>query len=587
MQGVFKSNRTGEVFTTLAGIVIGIIIFTSVFVIRNSFNISLTEKTKELGMIASVGATSKQIRNSILFEGMLLGLIAIPIGIVIGIVAIGIVLLLVNYLMTSGGSQLVDNFNLQLQISPLAIIIAAVLAIIMILISVIKPAIRASRISPIDAIRESKDIKITNKKLKISPLTKKIFGVEAEIASKNFKRSKKKYRTTIFSIILSIVLFISMNSIIENGFKLTNYTYGQSEENVSVHSKNYTEEETMEYFNKIKKLENIEKYAILKSSVATIDREKYVSEEEKQYMGEESNNKYTINIYAVGDELYKQYVEQLGLNIEDIKNKAILYDTSFAYVYEENRDGTKRVEYNSMNCDKGDILEYQLMDDPDKNMPIQKIEIALKTKETPMALFKGNGNASLIVSDEMMKNFEDYTISTMLIKSNDPDKLTEDIIKIDETNKNNIYNQNQQKREENNMILIISIFLYGFIAVISIIGITNIFNTITTNMALRYKEFAVLKSIGMTDKEFKKMIYYESILYGTKSLIIGIPIGLLLSYWIYNVMGDIYSSDYIFPIVPVMISIVFVFAIIFITMRYSAKKSDKLNIIETIRKENV
>ena len=137
------------------------------------------------------------------------------------------------------------------------------------------------------------------------------------------------------------------------------------------------------------------------------------------------------------------------------------------------------------------------------------------------------------------------------------------------------------------MVLIISIFLYGFIAVISIIGITNVFNTITTNMALRNKEFAVLKSIGMTDKEFKKMIYYESLLYGTKSLLIGLPIGGILSYWIYKVMSDVYSAPYNFPIVAALISIVFVFGIIFITMRYSAKKTENLNIIETIRKDNI
>ena len=137
------------------------------------------------------------------------------------------------------------------------------------------------------------------------------------------------------------------------------------------------------------------------------------------------------------------------------------------------------------------------------------------------------------------------------------------------------------------MVLIISIFLYGFIAVISVIGITNIFNTITTNMALRNREFAILKSIGMTNKEFRRMINYESFIYGLKALIFGIPVGILLSYLIYNITGIVYSTDYYLPTNAIIISIVFVFVIIFITMQYSARKTKNQNIIETIRKENI
>ena len=137
------------------------------------------------------------------------------------------------------------------------------------------------------------------------------------------------------------------------------------------------------------------------------------------------------------------------------------------------------------------------------------------------------------------------------------------------------------------MVLIISIFLYGFIAVISVIGITNIFNTITTNMALRNREFAILKSIGMTNKEFRSMINYESFIYGLKALLFGTPVGILLSYLIYNITGIIYSTDYYLPINAIIISIIFVFVIIFITMQYSARKTKNQNIIETIRKENI
>ena len=597
-KGVFKSNRTQDAITILAAIVIAIIIFTSAFVIRNSFNISLTEKTKELGMLASIGATPKQIRKSIFFEGFILSIIAIPIGIILGIVAIWIVLLIVNNLMKTGQTQLIDNFDLKLVISLPAILIAILVSCFMILISTIKPSIRAGKISPIDAIRENQDIKIKIKrfgknkqKSKFSrnyKIRKKLFGIEGVIASKNFKRSRKKYMTTIFSIAISIILFISMNSFVENVFNLSSLQYSEGRANITVYDYKNETQGALEYFNKIEKLDGIKESAIVKFGIVYSEEKYYTSQTFQSSTGYSLTDEgLIVLVRAIGDKAYKEYIKELGLKYEDVKDKAILYDTRVGYEYDENKDGTRRVEYNMLNLDKGDMLPYKILDDEGKLAKNGEIEIALRTKELPLGgMFENDSNVVLIVSDEKMEEFN-YSIQSMYINAENPSKLQEEIIKIDNTNKSNIYNIEEQVKQEKNMVLIISIFLYGFIAVISIIGITNIFNTITTNMALRNREFAILKSIGMQDKEFNRMINYESLIYGIKSLIIGIPIGLILSYLIYRTMGEIYLTEYKFPTIPIIISIVFVMAIIFITMNYAVRKTKKQNIIETIRKENI
>ena len=597
-QGVFKSNRTQDTLTILATIVITIILFTSAFVIRNSFNISLTEKTRELGMLASIGATSKQLRKSIFFEGFILSCIAIPIGIIVGIVAIWIVLLIVNNLMTSGQTAIVDNFDLKLVLSIPAILIAILVSCFMILVSTIKPSIRAGKISPIDAIRENQDIKVKTKRFGKNKqkskffreyrIRKKLFGIEGVIASKNFKRSRKKYMTTIFSIAISIILFISMNSFVENVFNLSSLQYSEGRANITVHSYKDDNAESLEYFNKIENLDGIKESSIVKMAVEYSDEKYYTTQTFSSSTGFSlSDEGLIVLIRAIGDKAYREYIKELGLNYEDVKDKAILYDTRIGYEYDENKDGTRRVEYNMLNLDEGDIFPYKILDDEGKNAKNGEIEIALRTKVLPLGgLFENDSNVVLIVSDEKMEEF-DYSIQSMYINAENASKLQEEIIKIDNTNKSNIYNIEEEVKQEKNMVLIISIFLYGFITVISIIGITNIFNTITTNMALRNREFAILKSIGMQDKEFKKMINYESLIYGVKSLIIGIPIGLILSYLIYRTMGEIYLTEYKFPIIPIIISIIFVMAIIFITMNYSVRKTKKQNIIETIRKENI
>lgn len=586
--GIFKSNRVETFVITMLVIVIGIIVLTSAFVIKNSFSISLTEKTRELGMIASVGATAKQIRKSIFFEGAILGLISIPLGIVVGIVAIGIVLAIVNGIINSGSTPLIDNFELHLTISWGAIIVAIIVSIVMIIISLIRPSYRAGKISPIDAIRESSDVKVKKNKHKHKEykLTKKIFGIEGVIARKNFRRSRKRYRTTIFSIFLSIILFISMNAFAKSVFGLSSLKYPDSRINLTVYSNNQEEEEKEAYFNKIKDLDGIKEYMILKNADVHMDNPEIYTEKALEYYSEEVNT--ILIIYSLGDEAYRNYVAELGLNYDEVKDEAILSDTRILYEYEEGRDGVKRIETNLTNLNAGDTLEYYKMQDEEGNLTEKgSIKIAKRADKYPLGLsFQEDTHPVIIISDEMMEKFEHNGVA-MHINAEDPYKLQEEIVEIDKTNQDNIYNAEENVRAARNMNLIVSIFVYGFIAVISVIGVTNIFNTITTNMALRNREFAILKSIGMTNKEFKRMIHYESFIYGLKALILGLPAGIALSYLIYIVTADVYTTSYELPTIPILISIIFVFAIIFMTMRYAVKKTKNQNIIETIRKENI
>ena len=186
-------------------------------------------------------------------------------------------------------------------------------------------------------------------------------------------------------------------------------------------------------------------------------------------------------------------------------------------------------------CKKGDIINGKyILNENIHNISEDNIsiEIADVVDSRPMGM-KGlyPGDGILIVSDEFMDAHKEYARNyiSMGIDSSNPDKLQDD---IDEYLKSetgySLYNVSKDMKSMQSMFLLISIFLYGFIIVIALIGITSIFNTITTSMELRSKEFAMLKSVGMTKKEFNKMVRLESVFYGTKSLLIGIPIGIIL-----------------------------------------------------------
>ncbi len=582
-EGVGLSGSNQTMLYTVAGVVIAIIILTSVFVIRNSFNISITEKTKQYGMLASIGATSKQIKKNVLYEGFILGLIGIPLGILSGIFADFILCKVVNVLMPEFIDETVFIFSVPI----LPIILSALLAIITIYLSVISAARKSSKISPIEAIRNNNEIKINPKKLKTPKIIGKLFGIGGEIAYKNLKRSRKKYRTTVISLVVSVAVFISLSSLLNYGFNLTGMYYKDLAYNMQVSiypeatDTKTTNADIKAAYDEILSLDNINKYALHRSTLLEIENEKYMSVDgfDVNY-GEGNYTEFTysnIFVISLGESEYERFIDRIGGNNERFQNVGILIDDYTRYVDEHYE------HINIYNLKNGDTLTGTLEDGSEYSLNI------IRTDLKPMGL-ESNFSAGgyLIISDQMMNELE-YSYDGLYINSSNTTKLESEVNDYLENTDYEyyLYNVEKEVNAQKSMLLLIAIFLYGFIIVISLIGITNIFNTITTNMNLRSREFAMLKSIGMTKREFNRMVHLESIFYGTKSLLIGIPLGLLGSFGIYKAFAVGNDFGFIIPWQAILIAVVVVFLLISIIMHFSVKKINKQNIIETIRNENI
>ena len=601
-EGANLSDGTIQLLYIVGGIVMTIILVTSIFVIRNGFAISVTERLKQYGMLSSVGATKKQIKKTVYFEGTILGVIGIPLGILSGIFAIDILLKVVNKIITD---VIEDELIIKYNISYIAILISVIIAVLTIWFSCKSSARKASKVTPIEAIRNTNDIKLKAKKIKCPRIISKIFKTGGEIAYKNLKRSRKKYRTTVISIIVSIVTFIAISSFIQYGFKMSTVYYTETGYNVGIYEMSHQVdvpkekilEETYNRFLEIAKLDGIDEYSIHRTNYIELDATPYLTDFGKQTrafeIGENGENVPldTLIIKSLGEQEYRNFIKKIGGKYEDYKDGAILIDECMSY---SGSDG-KTVQGNLYNLKKGDTIKGKIgkLEETKNTKKVQEIKIVGKTSERPMGLQNVYSNSGyLIVSDEYIEKIGYINLSEMLINAKDSFKVQEEIEQIYKENKINdsdyiVSNVDEQTKANNAVILIVSIFLYGFIAVISLIGVTNIFNTITTNMNLRKKEFAMLKSIGMTKKEFNRMIRLESIFYGLKSLIIGIPIGVILSYLIYKAFGTNIEMSYILPTKAIIIAIVFVIIIIGIIMKYSMRKINKQNIIETIRNDNI
>ncbi len=577
-------DTTGELAIVVL-IVMGIIVFTSVFCIKNSFDISITEKIKQYGMLKSIGATKKQIKKNVFYEATILGLIGIPLGLISGLFASYILIIVSNYFLRD---SLAIGVSLEFTFSITAIIIAILLGIVTIYLSALKSAKRTSKISPITSIRNSANIKINPKKIKSPKFIKKIFGMGGEISYKNLKRNKKKYRTTVISIVVSVFVFIALSSFMNMAFEAVNNELKIAEYNVSLYSHNLTKESYNKYLASTK-LNNIENYTVLRE-IGFNYQNRELNPEYIDFLHLKINDNASeyINIYALGETQYQKYLKTLNLKYEEFKDKGILMDyMKVGYQKSDNTQNKKsKMVYKTLrytNFKPGTILTGTL-----ENGQNKQIEIGFITNEKPFGL-KNYQNTYLVVSEELFNqifnnNYQDLTI---FYKSNNANVLQDDLDELLKGENYSINNIEENAQVMNNLYTLIGIFLYGFIIVISLIGITNIFNTITTNMELRRQEFAMLKSIGMTSKEFSHMIKLETFFMGIKSLIFGIPIGLFLSYLIYHFLAEPSGIPYKFPIIAIIIAVGVVFILISLIMKYSMNKINKQNTIETIRNENI
>lgn len=579
---MLETNAYGDssmkALLVLSTIVTVIIIVTSVYCIKNSFNISITEKTKEYGILKSVGATTSQIKKSVYYEAFLLGCVGIPIGILSGVLASFILIHVVNFFIRS---MFVGNEYLIFKISYLSIVISIILSIITIFMSSKKGAKIASKTSPMVLIRGNDDIKVNSKKLKTPKYINKLFGIGGVVSYKNIKRNKKKYRTTIVSIVMSVSVYIALSYFVNTEFDVVKMAKGSYTYNLVYTS--YTKDYNLNYNNVLNfsKHDTVKKYSVVRTSIitgnfkASKDFKKY-----NAYMSEEKPILNSVTFISVGKEEYLRYISKLGLNYNSVKDKGILIDNNIGY------DTKKKLEvsYNMTDNKKGDIINFTSMKE-DKTFDM---ELASVTNIRPFGYENNYGSLVMVISDEYMERLDKLESVSLYVESTDPDKLQSDIDKMcKDTEGCYVNNVDATVKQMKSIYTVIAIFLYGFIIVISLIGITNIFNTITTNMTLRKREFATLKSIGMTSNEFNRMIFLESFFYIFKSLLIGIPIGVLLSYLIFKGFTNQVLFSYKVPFKGIIVSIAIVCLLIVWLNNYSSKKANKGNVIETIRNENI
>ncbi len=613
--GYGDNNALNSVLYSMAAILIALIMVGSISLIYNAFAISVSERSKLFGMLSSVGASSRQIRNSVFFEAGIISLLGIPLGILSGVAGIGVTLALLGELINSTFLNGPSAVDFHLTVYPAAIIAAAAVAFVTILISAWLPARRASRMSAIDAMRQTKDVQIKARAMRTPRFLRKLFGMESDLALKNFRRNKRRYRATVFSLFISVVLFISSSAFTQNMKAGTSTMYGDYNYDMSYLAPvtDPAEERMQQLIAAVKGLENVEEYAFYQSLSGTLSlpREQInpelLSGDFQPPFNEDGTVRLYYNAFAMNGEAFDRYARSLGLDPADYRDpanpKAILLDTSRlpdnTGTYHLRRlfsgdPGTLRLSGPAAGEDGENLL-----DEEDKVVETKtSVTIGAAVEAPPLGLEKyipSTSSFQLVMSEEAyaaaFSGFSDSSRSgiSFFFNTDNAEKLDVNLTAAIKAAglTGSVYNIQSMMQTNRNLLLIVDVFSYGFIILISLISVANVFNTISTNVSLRRREFAMLKSVGMTPGGFNRMINFECLFYGLKALLFGLPVSVFVCWLISEAVGQGVALGFQLPWSAFIIAIAAVFLVVFVTMMYAMSKVRRENIVDALKNENL
>lgn len=595
--GVSSDNLFNTLLYSVSGILVAFIMIGSIFLIYNSFTISLNERTRQFGILSSVGATARQLRNSVLFEGLCIGAIGIPIGVIIGI---GSIRLVISFVAGNFGNFLYSTVPLTLTVSIPAIVAAAAISMVTILISAYIPAQKAANTPVMESIRQTNEVKIESKAVKTSKLAQRIYGLEGTLALKNFKRNRKRYRSIVLSLTLSVVLFVSASAFGTNLKQAAKRSVVDSDYDICFSTQDMDEGEMFRLYDELKTVDGI--YESSYQAISTYSCPVKTSDFSDSYRESVEYNltnetiALPMDIQFIEDSVYLRFIESLGLSAAEYTGQnAKMIAVAKAKKVDDKKDGKSELidmfANRSMNFTITPETNNAAKREQGQNISITFVDI-IPVDTLPRQPSEVKSFVFMVVAPYQLKEkFESpYTQVEMGLTflSENPSQSVAEMEGIIQrtglTSEYTLYNANKIFEENRSIIFVVDVFTYVFVIMISLIATANVFNTISTNIKLRRRELAMLRSVGMSDRDFKKMMNFECAFYGVKTLLFGLPIAGIISWLIYKglIIGGA-EIGFTFPWGSIGISVFSVFFVVFITMLYAISKIKKENIIDAIR----
>ena len=679
LYGMTQASNVNLVILGLVVIFCLIILVGSVSLIHNAFSISVVERTKQFGLLCGIGATKKQLRFCVLWEALTLSALSIPLGLLGGWVGISITLNLLSSRIDTVISLGNGTVTLRPELSVPAVLAAAGIALLTVLLSAVLPARRATQITPMEAIRQNTDYLPPRSAVKLGRINSRLFGLPGLLARKYYKTSRKKYRATVISLAVSVVLFITASCFSASLRNQISDFVARESYDISCYSA--TPEEQLQ----LREQPFVSQSARLASDhfKAYITDDQFSEEfleqwEQLSSFYEGSRNFEDLTIFYLEDDVLREYLLQKGLDpapyfdkddpmalvcsrnfnsyfVQNEKGEWVTYHFQYApfgesaqrislfipqppdalkppssgespsfasFEYRADEDGQIYLEFYRL-VDKGDDLlrkdeenialylmrftegenglvqlQYYLCDPTTGEVAGEyaamqpadgpSVRLGATVEELPFGVpssAKGSVTYQALVLPFSLAPEEVQEGSSLNISVSDYAAA----INYLRNHENELRYVDYRSDEELNraLLLMVNVFSVGFVVLVSLVSVANVFNTISTNIGLRRRDFGMLRSIGMRQRDILRMMSYECLSYGSSALVWGLPISLGMSLLIYEIDRGVSFTGYTPPWGAATVAVICVFAVVFATMLYATAKLRKEDPVTAIRMENI
>ncbi len=585
-----------------------LVVFGAISLIHNSFSISIQQRIRELGILASVGTTDGQLKRMLLIEAASMCILGIPFGVLLGWLAVKSVIQIWGDTIRS----LFDTTaEFQLQFPLAALLIIVVMSIGTVWISAVIPANKLKKISPIDAIRQQTEF-LSARDLNVSKRVQRIFGIKGILAEKEYKAHKKKYRSVITALSMSLVFFVGTLSIAEYVDYIVTEYFPSTSSDIYLYS--YPHKILIEdsgLMADIEALNNVQIDAVAHCygvpvllSQDTVSDFVFSSARREQLLVKDQYLAMT-SIQFLEDRYFNDYLSELGIEQEAFASDNSLCAIAYDEVKVLDNSSGQTMKCNIFKTQTAQDITLQYINEVGyestkcfKNQSLQIKVISFATA-LPKGLDTGNSgygdSLHLILPESARGNVRAYFSNHFNV---------EKIIACAAPNHSEVFDNIKQLVDNAKLpVKVIDyaaryqgstgiVSLIRFMAVVLVIafvsiGLANLFNIMYESIMSRQKEFAVLQSVGMDDWELNQMLNLECVKYWSKSVLYGTIISVLINVLLYIVTLSVFDVSFSFPYIGLIVAILMIGLCIFIIKKLIMSKQKDTNIIVAIRNESI
>ena len=585
-------------------LITGLASFSLIIVIHNSFAVSMNARIHQFGIFSSIGATPKQIRSCLLQEAAALCILPILIGNLLGIlISMGIIHMANDLL----GSDVAGRHEAVFGYHPLVLAATLLLTVVTIWISAWMPARKLSRLTPLEAIKNTGELQLKRKKK--SPLLTCLFGLEGELAGGALKAQKRALRTASLSLIFSFLAFTIMQSFFALSGISTRETYFERYQGVwdiMVTVKD-TDVDSFSEAQKLQEISGIRSVIVYQKAMAKrIIAEDEISEDMKSFGGfavagdnyvRKTDGGWLVNVPIVilDDASFLAYCEQIGITpqlngaviwnqIRDVTNPDFRHPRYMPYVKGENAVSILRQSGKEEMTAEVPVLSYT------EKVPVLREEYAtLDYYELvhfiPVSLWKeikGQIGGSEEDAYICMLGRENVTLEELDALQGQVDSLIAGNYKTESENR--IQEAEANDKQIQGMMTIFG----GFCVLLAVIGIGNVFSNTLGFVRQRKREFARYMSVGMTQGEIKKMFCVEALTIAGRPILITLPLAAItVGYMLkisYVEVGTFLAEA---PLIPIMIFMLAIWGIVAFAYYLGWRNIRKIDLAEVLRDDTM